>query len=70
MKTLFRRGFIIKPIKRAYVLLKNDARNFQNNTPFEIPAYFYVTVTVNFERFQYFNFGTNSLKNKLFFQKA
>ena len=36
---------------------------------FETPAYFYVTISGNFERFQYFNFETNSLENANLFQK-
>ena len=34
---------------------------------FYIQAYFYVTVTRNFERFQYFNFETNFQKNEYSF---
>ena len=42
-------------------------RDFQINPPFERLACLYVTITGNFERFQYFNFKTNFLKNKNLF---
>ena len=48
-------GFISKPIEKAYVLLQDGTRNDLNRLPFEI-ACFYVTITRNFECFQYFNF--------------
>ena len=67
---LFLRGFILKSTERAYVDLKNDARNFQNSPPFERLACFYVTISGNFERFQYFNFETNFLENENLFQKT
>ena len=34
-KMLFLRGLILKPKERALVLLEKDAKNFQNNPPFE-----------------------------------
>ena len=39
---------------------------FKSNPPFERLACFYETITGNFERFQYFNFEINFLKNTLF----
>ena len=33
-------------------------------------ACFYVTISGNFERFQYFNFETNFLENENLFQKT
>ena len=44
--------------------------DFQNSPPFERLACFYVTITGNFERFQYFNFETIFLKNENLFQKT
>ena len=70
MKTLCLRGLILKPIERAQVLLKNGTRYFQNSTPFERSACFYMTTSGNFERFQYFNFETNFLENENLFQKT
>ena len=35
----------------------------------KVKACFYVGITRNFERFQYFNFETNFLKNENIFQK-
>ena len=37
------------------VLLKNSTRDFWNSPPFERSTCFYVTITGNFENFQYFN---------------
>ena len=68
-KTLFLRDFILKPSERALILLKNGTRDFQNNPPFERPACFYVTISGNFERFQYLNFETNFLENENLFPK-
>ena len=34
-KTVFSRGFILKPTKRAQTLLKNGASDFQNGPPFD-----------------------------------
>ena len=41
-KTLCLRGFISKPRERAWILLKNSTRDFQNSPPFERLACFYV----------------------------
>ena len=49
MKTLFLRGFILKPTERAEVLLKHGTRDFQNSPPFERSACFNVTVRGSFE---------------------
>ena len=67
---LFLRGFILKSTERAYVDLKNDARNFQNSPPFERLACFYVTISGNSERFQYFNFKKYFLENEKLFKKT
>ena len=69
-KTLFLRGFIFKPTERAQVLLKNGSTDFQNIPPLERSVCFYVTISENFEHFQYFNFETGFLKNENFFQKT
>ena len=70
MKTLIFRGFILKPTKTASVLPKNGTTDSQNSPPFDRSACFYVTITGNFERFQYSNFQTNYLKNENLFQKT
>ena len=67
---LFLRDFILRPTERAYVLLKNGTRDFQNSPPFERSACFYVTISESFKRFQYFNFETNFLENENLFQKT
>ena len=48
MKTLFLRGFILKPTERALVLLKNCTRDIQNSPRFERSACFYVRISENF----------------------
>ena len=63
------KGFFLKPTKREYVLLKNSTRDFQNSSPFEKSACFYVTIIGNFEHFQYFNFETNFPENENLFKK-
>ena len=67
---LFLRVFILRSTERAQVLLKNDTRDFQNSPPFERSAYFYVTISANFKRFQYFNFETYFLENESHFKKT
>ena len=48
---------------------KNSTWDFQNSPPFERSECFYVTITGNLERFQYFNFETNFPKNENLFKK-
>ena len=43
--------------------------DFQNSTPFTRAACFYVTISGNFEHFQYFNFEADFLENENLFQK-
>ena len=45
-------------------------RIFQNSPSFKRSAWFYETISGNFERFQYFNFDTDFLKNENIFQKT
>ena len=42
---------------------QNGIRDFQNSPPFERSACFYVTINVNFERFQFLNYETDFLEN-------
>ena len=44
--------------------------DFQNRPTFERSTRFYVTITGNFERFQYFNFEANFLKDEKLFKKG
>ena len=62
--------FHIQANRKSIVLLKDDTRDFQNSPPFERSACFYVTISENFEHFQYFNFETDFLENENFFQKT
>ena len=68
-RTIFLKGFIVNPTERVQVLLKNGTGNFQFSPTFERSVRFYVTVTGEFERFQYFNFETSFLKNGRLFLK-
>ena len=61
---------ILKPTEKTEVILQNSAIDFENTPLFESSACFYVTICENFERFQYFNFGTEFRKNEIFFQKS
>ena len=49
---------------------KNRNKDFTNRPQFERSTCFYATTTGNFEHFQYFNLGTNFLKNENLFQKS
>ena len=49
-KKVFFKSFILKPLKRTYVLLINVIRNFQNSPPFGRSACFYLTITGNDEQ--------------------
>ena len=51
------------------MFLKNSAEDFQNRPQFERSAWFYIPISGNFERFQYFNFETSFLSNENLFQK-
>ena len=62
--------FILKPTERAWALLKNGTKDFQNTPPFERSACFYMTMSETFKRFQYFSFETNFLENQNLFQKT
>ena len=48
---------------------KNGNSDFQNSRPLERFACFYVTISKNFENFQYFDFETDILETKTFFKK-
>ena len=70
LENAFSQGFIFKPTDRPQVLLNSGTRDFQNSPPLERSACFYVTISENFEHFQYFNFETDFLENEIFFQKT
>ena len=69
-KRFFLRGYILKSTETAQVLLKSGTRDFPNSSPFERLACFHVTISGNFEYFQYFNLETNFLENENLFQKT
>ena len=43
---------------------------FQDSPPYELLPCFHVTITGNFERFKFFIFDANFLKNENLFQKG
>ena len=51
-KPFFLEVLILKLTERAYVLLRNGTRDFQNSPPFERSGCFYVAISENFKRFQ------------------
>ena len=69
--------FFLKPTKRFHFkanrksigFSKKSTRDFQNSSPFERSACFYVTTSRNFERSQYFKFEEIFWKTKAFFKK-
>ena len=67
---LFRRGFILKPTKRASVFLKNGTRDFLNSPLFERSAYFYVTISGILNVFNTLILNQIFWKTKTFFQKS
>ena len=65
-KTLSLRGFILKPTERAYVLLKIGTRDFQNSSPFERSACFYMKIIENLSIFNTLSLKEISGKRKRF----
>ena len=66
---LFPKVFILWPIERGLVFLKNGNRDFQNSPLFDRSTCFYVKISESFKLFQYFDFETNFLENENLFQK-
>ena len=65
------KALILKPTETVEVRLGNGTSTFHNSSMFERLASFYVTITRNFERFQYFDFEKQHiLKNESFFQNT
>ena len=67
---LFLKGFILKANVKGIDSSKEGAMDFQNSPPFERSACFYITISGNFERFQYFYFERDFLENEELFQKT
>ena len=67
---VFSKRFDFKANRKNMIFLKSNTRNFQKTHPFERSACFYMTISGNFERFQYFNFETDFLENENLFQKT
>ena len=65
-KRLIRRGFISTPTERAQGLLTRYQGFLKQLSVFKDRYIFHITITGNFERFPYSNFGISFLKNKAF----
>ena len=66
----FSQRFHFKANKNSVGSSKNGTWDFQNSSLFERSTCFYVTISGNFERFQYFNFETLTFwKTNIFFKK-
>ena len=59
-----------KLIKKSIDSSKNRTRDFQNSLLFERSACFHVTISENFERFQYFHFEIDFLEKENLFQNS
>ena len=66
----FCQRFHFKTNRKSKGFSKNGTRDFQSKLPFERLPCFYVTISKNFEHFQYFNFETDFLENENVFQKS
>ena len=69
LKNAFSQRFHFKANRKNIGSSKNCIRDFQNSPPFQRSTCFYETINGNFERFQYFNFETEFLKNEKLFKK-
>ena len=70
LENAFSQRFHFEANGKSIGSLKNGTKDFQNSLPFASSVCFYVTMSGDFERFQYFNFETNFLENKKNFQKT
>ena len=55
------------PAKRTYIYLKSSTRDFENSLPFNRSSCFYLTITGDFEHFQYCKFETSFVENENLF---
>ena len=68
-KHFFLRGFILKANRKSIGSSKKRYQEFKKQPSVWEISIFYMTISGNFERFQYFNFKTDFLENKNLFQK-
>ena len=69
LENTFSERFHFNANRKSIGSSKTGTRDFQNSTPFERSAYFAVTVSKDFKRFQYFNFEADFVENENFFLK-
>ena len=67
LENTFSERFHFNANRKSIGSSKTGTRDFQNSTPFERSAYFAVTVSKDFKRFQYFNFEADFVENENFF---
>ena len=67
LENAFSQRFYFQANRKRIGSSKNGTRDFQNSPPFDRSACIYVTISENFERFQYFNVGTDFLEKENFF---
>ena len=60
-KNAFSQRFHFKSNRKSIDSSKNGTSDFQNSLPFERSACFYLRITENFERFQYFTLKKDNL---------
>ena len=70
LENTFSYRFYFKVNKKSIDSSKNGTRDFQNSPPIERSTCLYVTISRNFERFQYFNLERDFLENEHIFQKT
>ena len=70
LENAFSYSFHFKANRKSIGSFKNGTRDFQNSSLFERSAFFYVTISESFKRFQSSNFETTFLENENLFQKA
>ena len=68
-ENVFAQRFHFKANRKSMGSSKKRYYVFLNSSPFERLPCFYMTLTENFERFQYLDFETNFLKNGNLIQK-
>ena len=69
LENAFSQRLHFKANRKSIGSLKSVTRDFLNSPPFERSACFYVTISGNFEIFQYLNFETNFFGKRKPFSK-
>ena len=70
LEKVFSQTFHFKANRKSTGSSKNGTRDFLNNPQFERSVYFYLTITGDVERFQYFIFEEDFLENENLYSKT